>query len=135
MCNWRGHQPATSDALFALLMQAGAGDKNFSRAERVLVTACEFWAAARNRTLSEHLGDTAIGKLRAAEDSFTTIGLANIATILRLGCIELTSTDPPASLQSVAAGIEEELSRTAEPVDELIAQFACEQTWDRLRQS
>jgi hypothetical protein len=120
--------------LLDLFARAAAGGDHFSRSERVLVTVCEFWAAAKNRALSEYLGDTAIDKLQAAEVSFAAIGLVNIAPILLLGRIDLTGANPPVCLHTVAEGIEEAFSRTAEPVDELIADFACQQTWVGLPQ-
>jgi hypothetical protein len=126
--DWRGHPPATSAVLLELFERAAAGAIHFSLAERVLATACEFWAAAKNRTLSVHLGDTAIDKLQAAEVSFAAIGLVNIVPILLLGRIDLTRPNPPVSLHIVAGRIEDALSRTAEPVDELIAEFAREKT-------
>ena len=70
----------------------------------------------------------AIDKLLAAEISFVAIGLVNIVPILLLGRTDLTQMNPPVSLRKVAEGIEGALSRTTEPVDELIADFACEQT-------
>ena len=126
--DWRGHPLATSAVLLELLERAAGGANHFSRAERVLATACEFWAAAKNRTLREYLRDTPIDKLQAAEVSFAAIGLVNIVPILQVGRIDLTQVNPPVSLHKVAGGIEEALSRTTEPVDELIADFACEQT-------
>jgi hypothetical protein len=124
---------ATREALLALFMRARAGGEDFSRAERVLCTACEFWAAANNRTLSQHLGNEADAKLRMAEESFAAIGLASIATILHVARVNFTSADHPVRLHKVAAGIEKSLARADEPVDELIEHFACEQTWERLR--
>jgi hypothetical protein len=134
MNGWGGHRRATSEALFAVLLKA-AGGGEFSRAERVLFTACEFWAAVNNRSLRQHLSDSAIARLQDAEESFETIGLVSVAALLRSGRISLTGASPPVPLRRVAATIEETLTRTAEPVDELIADFAREQTWERLPRS
>jgi hypothetical protein len=130
--NWQGHQPATSRVLLKLFERASRGGSHFSRAERVLATACEFWAAAQNRTLSEHLGNSAIKQMQAAEESFAAIGLVNTATILRLGRLDLTSLDSPGPLRTVAARIEETLTHSADPVDELIREFACEHNMEKM---
>ena len=104
--HWPGHRPATSEVLQGLFERASVGGNHFTRAERMLATACEFWAAAKNRTLREHLGETAVGQLRAAEESFSAIGLVRIVNILRRGRSDL-SADPPVCLRTMAAGIED----------------------------
>ena len=53
---WRGHLPITSRMLLRILSKAAAGKSEFSRAERILYTACEFWAAAAARSIAAHLG-------------------------------------------------------------------------------
>ena len=132
---WRGHELATSEVLLALFLKAQSGGKDFSRAERVLFTACEFWAAAKNRTLSEYLPtNEAFERLLDAEESFETIGLVNLAQILRFGRVKHGNMDAPMSLNAVVISIEDSIAKNDEPVDELIAQFACEQTWEGLSQ-
>lgn len=79
-----------------------------------LLATCEFWAAAMSRTLHVHLGSVAQARLRAAEESFSAIGMQDIATVLRRGRAE------------VVAGMEEALVHIDDPAAELIAQFACE---------
>jgi hypothetical protein len=127
MREWRGHRPETCKVLLRLLRKAGRDAHSVSKNERVLFIACEFWAAANNRTLGEHLGKEAITKLQEAEESFEIIGLADIATIVRLGYRDLTSAKPAISLSEVATRIEDALTSTDERVDESIAHFACGQ--------
>jgi hypothetical protein len=128
---WRGHELATSEALLALFLKAQSGGKDFSRAERVLFTACEFWAAAKNGTLREYLPfSTAIGKLVDAEESFETIGLVDLARSLRSGLARLGRVDTSMSIKAVLTSIEDSIAKSDEPVDKLLAQFACEQTWE-----
>jgi hypothetical protein len=132
MPNWKGHRPATSTVLVDLLTTAHTGGVKFSRSERVLFTACEFWAAARNHALAGLLGDDAEAQLCAAEESFKTIGLKKAALVLRSGRIKLTEIDRPLPLQRVATTIENALAAIDEPVDEAIANFATEQARERL---
>jgi hypothetical protein len=131
MPNWKGHRPATSAVLVDLLTTAHTGGVRFSRSERVLFTACEFWAAARNRALAGLLCDDADGQLYAAEQAFKTIGLNKAALVLRSGHMKLTEIDRPLPLQRVAAAIENALAAIDEPVDEVIANYATEQALER----
>ena len=97
-----------------------------SRSEKALFTACEFWASARNRNLLGQLSDDAIAQLRAAEASFTVIGLTQVASVLRCARVELTETDPPPVLRDVVENIEKCLGDSDEPVDQALAEFAGE---------
>ena len=78
---WEGHQPATSARLLDVMTTATSGSAKVSRSEKALFTACEFWASARNRNLLGQLSDDAITQLRAAEASFTVIGLTEVAGV------------------------------------------------------
>jgi hypothetical protein len=132
MPNWEGHKPATSAVLIDLITTAHSGRVRFSRSERVLFTACEFWAAARNRSLLGLLSEDAESQLQAAEESFTAMGLAKSALVLRRGREKLMKNDPPVTLRRLAENIETALADIDEPVDEVIAGFAGGQAWDRL---
>ncbi|MEA3135443.1 MAG: hypothetical protein QOG17_3289 [Gammaproteobacteria bacterium] len=132
MPSWEGHRPATSAVLIDLITTAHSGRVRFSRSERVLFTACEFWAAARNRSLLGLLSEDAESQLRAAEGSFTAMGLAKSALVLRRGREKLMENDPPVTLRRLAGNIETALADIDEPVDEVIAGFASGQAWDRL---
>jgi hypothetical protein len=134
--NWEGHQPATSERLLDVMTTATSGSAKVSRSEKALFTACEFWASARNRNLLGQLSDDAITQLRAAEASFTVIGLTQVASVLRCARIDLTETDPPPALRGVVENIEKRLEDSDEPVDQALAEFAGELARNRLaRQS
>jgi hypothetical protein len=122
--NWKGHEPATSAALLEVLTTATTGTAKVSRADRVLFTACEFWASASNGTLFSQLSEDAAAQLRAAEAAFTAIGLTKSAGIVQAGRLALTELDPPRSLREVALNIEKALCTIDEPVDRMIADFA-----------
>ncbi len=122
--DWDGHEPDTSARLLDVLISATTGSAQVSQADRVLFVACEFWAAARNHSLSEQLRDRAVPQLREAEEAFTMIGLSTTAGYLRLGRLSLTEFNPPTPIQDVAENIEKWLADVDEPVDHKIAEFA-----------
>jgi hypothetical protein len=130
--NWEGHQPATSERLLDVMTTATSGSAKVSRSEKALFTACEFWASARNRNLFGQLSDDAITQLRAAEASFTVIGLTEVAGVLRRARFDLTETDPPPPLHNVVENIEQCLADSGEPVDQVLAAFASELARNRL---
>jgi hypothetical protein len=130
--NWEGHQPATSARLLDVMTTATSGSAKVSRSEKALFTACEFWASARNRSLLGQLSEDAMTQLRAAEASFTVIGLAQVASVLRRARVDLTETDPPPALRDVVENIEKCLGDSGEPVDQVLADFAGELARDRL---
>jgi hypothetical protein len=129
---WEGHQPATSARLLDVMTTATSGSAKVSRSERALFTACEFWASARNRNLLGQLSDDTITQLRAAEASFTVIGLTEVAGVLGRARADLTETDPPPALRDVVEYIEKCLADTGEPVDQALADFASELARNRL---
>jgi len=131
--NWEGHQPATSARLLDVMTTATTGSAQVSRSEKALFTACEFWASARNRNLLSQLAEDAITQLRAAEASFTVIGLTQVASVLRGARVDLMATTPPASLRDVVENVEDCLAASDEPVDQVLADFASELARDRLR--
>ena len=129
--NWDGHAPATSEVLLDVITTATTGSAKVSRADRILFTACEFWAAARNRTCISQLSEDAADQLQAAETAFNVIGLVKSANILRTSRIALTDLQPRRSVQEVAEYLETALAEVDEPVDEMIADYAKKQTWSR----
>jgi hypothetical protein len=128
--DWDGHDPDTSARLLDVLITATTASAKLSRNDRILFIACEFWAAARNRSLHEQLRSGALAQLQEAEEAFTAIGLKNAAGCLRLGRLAL-SVDPPTPVQDVAENIENWLANVDEPVDHMIAEFAKKQASDR----
>lgn len=128
--DWEGHEPDTSARLLDVLITATTGAAKVSRSDRILFVACEFWAAARNRSLHEQLRTGALAQLREAEEAFSAIGLTHAAGCLRLGRLALAA-NPPAPLKDVAENVENWLADVDEPVDLKIAEFAKNQASDR----
>jgi hypothetical protein len=129
--DWSGHKPATSAVLLDVITTAATGSAQVSRADRVLFTACEFWASARNGSLLGQLTDEPLTQLRAAEAAFTVIGLKKAADIVQRGRMALMKTSPPVPLKVVADSIEGDLATLDEPVDQMIADFANKQALNR----
>src|ERR1700736_1870727 len=98
---WKGHKPATSALLLDVITTAATGSAKVSRADRVLFTACEFWASARDGSLPAQLSDDPETQLRAAEAAFTVIELTKAAGIVQRGLRQMMKTSPPVPLQVV----------------------------------
>jgi hypothetical protein len=123
MAAWDGHKPGTSSALLDLLTTAHTGKTRFSDSQRALFTACEFWAAIQNGSLSAHLEDDTESRLGAAETSFGVIGLPKTAGILRRARMQLRA-DSPVPTKRVIQEIEDALSAIDEPIDDTFEHFA-----------
>jgi hypothetical protein len=128
---WEGHKPATSALLLDVITTATTGSAKVSRADRVLFTACEFWASARNGSLLSQLSEDPVTQLRAAEAAFTVIGLRRAAAIVQRARLDMMKTSPPVPLEAVTTSLEKELAALDEPVDQMIADFANNQALDR----
>ena len=89
---WPGHFPIAHEVLLSILLRAAAGDKDFTRAERILYTTCEFWAAIQARSIVTHLGSKTAKHLRNAVVAFSEIGAVRVASTLTVGCNDLTNT-------------------------------------------
>ena len=124
MADWNGHLPATTAALFAVLMRATAAPDTVFQYDRVLSTACEFWASTRHRGLLAYLNDDAIARLSAAETAFRAIGAHKAAAILHRGQSALAHHDPLVSLKCACDPMEADLANCDEPVDQLLSDFA-----------
>lgn len=127
MTDWEGHETATSEALFDVITTAATGSARPSHADRILFTACEFWASARNCALLDQLREDPVPQLQAAEAAFMLIGLAGVAGIVSSGRRILTEGPQPASLPQIARKIENSLAHIDEPVDQKIAAYARQQ--------
>jgi hypothetical protein len=127
MGQWEGHKIDTSAALLDVITTAVTGSARPSHSDRILFTACEFWASARNCTLFDQLRDDPVTQLETAEAAFTDIGLVGVATIVARGLRMLTEDPQPESLAQVAKTIESSLAETDEPVDQVIATYANQQ--------
>lgn len=122
--DWRGHFPVTSVALLSLLHRAAADQSEFSRAERILWIACEFWAAVNARELNAYL-DTELGDhLRDARSAFSAIGATIVVKTLRQIAAGTTGSVSKGARHKRISDIEERLLRLPEAVDMLIARFA-----------
>jgi hypothetical protein len=123
MAGWSGHRAGTHSALLELLTTAQSGRMKFSEAQRALFTACEFWAAFQNASLSEYLSADTEAYLRAAEAAFGAVGLPTIAAILTSARLRIADNSP-VSTRQLAQEIEKALSAVNEPVDLALERFA-----------
>src|ERR1700686_2122024 len=122
MDTWRGHFPITHFVLRALLNKRnGADAADFSRAEAVLLAACQFWAAAATRQLPGYLGSNPVPKLLVAFEAFSEIGAVRVASALR---VAVGAYPDIGSLRGKALDLEARLLDTEDAIDRLIAQFA-----------
>jgi hypothetical protein len=119
---WQGHLPITSFALLTLLDRAAAGGNEFSRNERVLFVAAEFWAAVNARELATHVDCEVADPLSDARNAFSVIGAPHLVKILRQ-CAPRRALSETGRHQGILA-VEERLRRVPESVDLLIARFA-----------
>ena len=133
MAQWHGHTATTSASVLALLNKAQAAGTRFSHTERVLHTACEFWVAAVNHSLTRHLGNIPKVILRDAEAAFAAIEITSVANILRDARSGPLTAQPSVPAGQVAEQVQQTIDHFQEPVDELIGKFAAEQTWTRLK--
>jgi hypothetical protein len=128
-----GHTATTSASLLKILQKAQAAGTRFSHTERVMYTACEFWIAAVNHSLTRYLGNIPKIVLRDAEAAFAAIEIPSVANILQEARNGLMTATPGVSTEHVVAQVQLALDRLGEPVDEMIGKFAAEQTWSRLK--
>jgi hypothetical protein len=124
MTAWDGHYDVTARILDGLYERAVEDGAAYSNDERTLFGACEFWAAARHRLLSEHLREAAPLKLRAAQLAFHRIGAARAAQAIHVARIEIMALAGLPALDLPLARLEATLAQIDEPVDDLIARFA-----------
>jgi len=121
---WHGHLRVTYLRLLPILTRAALGDSEFSRAERILYTACEFWAAIAARTLVSHLGSQVDDKLQSAATAFSEIGAMDVADALNRARDDLASGITKQQSRERLHALEDELRMTTDTVDQLIAHFA-----------
>lgn len=124
METWQGHRPITSAKLLPILERATAGDDDFSRAERILYTTCEFWAAVAARSILTQLGSEVADDLGYANVAFNAIGATHVANSLTSTLRALASARTTQRLLACLSALENELLSTQDPVDDLIATFA-----------
>jgi hypothetical protein len=121
---WLGHLPVASQALSWLLVRAARGGQPFSPPERALFAACEFWVAVERRALPVHLGANVADPLRYQSIVFAAMGAHHVARALIAGVGEFSRSATPLEGLKCLTVLQERLSRTQDPVDELIAGLA-----------
>ena len=121
---WHGHFPVTCAALLSLFTRAAAGQMEFSRVERLLCVACEFWAAVNACELDAHLDSNVSDRLRDARFAFAEIGAEHVVNALHQTAIAPVETRSNGIRRRRIADMEERLLRVPDRVDELIARFA-----------
>ena len=133
--NWEGHKPATSAELLNVITTATTGSTKLSQSDRVLFTACEFWASVSNGTLMTQLAEDAASQLRAAEIAFTVVGLSNAARIVHRARLDLIEPNAPVPLTQIVENMENALADNDESVDQVLADFADQQARGRMNRS
>jgi hypothetical protein len=127
METWRGHFPITNFVLHALLKKRADADvAGFSRAEAVLLTACQFWAAAATHELALYLAPEPVQRLLLAFEAYSEIGAVRVASALRVVLGDRPEVQSSTWLRQQAVDLEARLLDTEDAVDQLIAQFASE---------
>ena len=124
MDTWRRHFPITSFVLQALLTKALAPDSELTREERILYTACEFWAAVAARELMPLLGSTPGRQLLLFAAAFDEIGAVRTASAIRNSIVEFNGVQLESQLRRVNLALEARLLSSDESVDAEIARFA-----------
>jgi hypothetical protein len=126
MDTWRGHFPIINFVLHALLKKRAADAAGFSRAEAVLLAACEFWAAVATHELALYLAPQPVPRLLLAFEAFSEIGAVRVASALRVVLGDRPEAQSSTWLRQQASDLEACLLDTEDAVDHLIAQFASE---------
>jgi len=121
---WTGHLPITRIVVFSILNRATTDESDFSRDERVLCTACEFWAAVSTDELHAHLGSQPQDRLRAAAFALNSLGAVVLAQAILAGLRELRKLNSQKHRDEYVAGLQQRLRATEESVDVLIGLFA-----------
>ena len=121
---WPGHLPATRKGLLPILEKAALGGTDFTVAERALFTACEFWAAAKARALSSHLGASAPEQLQCVGTIFAAIGAPRFAYEVDCTLSELPYLRSNERCEQSIKSLEGRLLLTEDPVDDLLGRFA-----------
>ena len=111
------------------------GSAKLSQSDRLLFTACEFWASVRNRTLLTQLAEDAVSQLRAAEIALTAMGLSDTTSIVRRARMDITEFNASARFTQIIETMENSLADSYELVDQAIADFADRQARARINRS
>jgi len=121
---WNGHLPVTRARLTSILERVVHGAAQFTLAERVLVTACEFWALAMAGELHTQSEKTIMGKLRFAAMVYESIGADGVASALATAHGDLARMQAKLQRKQRLQQLEAELLGAAQAMDALLARFA-----------
>lgn len=121
MTRWSGHLPITRVALFSIVVRAAADECEFSRDERLLFVASEFWAAVSANELRAHLGSQALERLRTAGIAMGSLGAVDLANTIFEGVDELSAMNSRKQRSAYLERLEHQLQTTQDSVDVLIA--------------
>jgi hypothetical protein len=121
---WGGHSLATRRMLLTILGRADEGYENFSLAERILYTACEFWVAVETGTLKTFLGQTAEEQMRNSVVAYRAIGAAEVAREVAAALEILGLADTSGGRAACIDDLQERLRQSAEPTSDLIDRFS-----------
>ncbi len=119
------HGPTVAIALSRIIDRATSGHSELRRDERLLYTVAEFWAAVRAKELASHLKADPTSRLFAAGVAFVEMGAPHVGDRLRHALHRIRAS--PVSerkVRNVVRNLERDLSATADPVEELLTQFA-----------
>ena len=121
---WPGHRRATQAALVALFDRTAVGTGDASQADRVLVTASEFWAAAANRDLATYLSEDGDEELKDARAAFDAIGANLVADWLGIAIDTLRQSQSAGQAAEVVQALQARLVGSMDAIDESIERFA-----------
>ena len=121
---WGGHSAVTRSKLLEILERADGGCEDFSMADRILFTACEFWAAVEAGTLKAFLGTTALEQLRCSAFAYKAIGAAEVARELEVALRVLSLADTSHGRTECIESLQDRLRSSAAPTGDLIDKFS-----------
>jgi hypothetical protein len=124
MDRWQAYLPVSSASLLPTFESAVRRKAQFSPAERALFMACEFWTAVQARTLVAHVGSGAVETLQYMSILYAAFGAHAAANEMIVAVGESAGAADPQAQRQCIGKLQENLLRTHEPVDLLIARLA-----------
>jgi hypothetical protein len=124
MGRWQKHLPLASASLHSTFDKAGRVGVQFSRAERALFMACEFWTAVSAQGLGGHPGMGSTDTLRYMSMIYSSMGADGVAGAMKAAIGELERAPRPQDRHQCLVTLQERLLKTRDPVDQMIARLA-----------
>jgi hypothetical protein len=122
---WAGQFPVTSFVVTALRRRrAAAGVAALDVNERVLLSACEFWAATRQGKLIRYLADDPSLLLQSAVFAFSRVHATRVANAIRATQEFLDCHYQRATVIGSVQSLSQQLEQIDEDVEGLISRFA-----------